>query len=156
MTNAEVAELYRNQNREVPAEFRVDCRVEKSGTCAMVRKEKYGRIKKECQGIVFDSTLEADAWPILKLWESCGEITKLERQPEFILGPKIVIDGKTVRAIKYVADFIFQRAGRTVVVDCKGFPTAAFKIKAKLFTVRFPHVQFELWNRDKVRGLSRC
>lgn len=161
MTPSDVAQLYRNQGREVPAEFQnFDA---KSGNCGSVtmfesgtgRKEKYGRIKKTVDGIVFDSTCEAQAWSILKLWEAAGAITGLEVQPEFQLEAGFMVDGKKVRAIKYRADFLFVKDGRKTVVDVKGVQTQAFVIKAKLFKARFPQLVFEIWGRDKVKELSR-
>lgn len=154
MTNADVAALYRNQGREVPLEFRRS----ESGvlSCGEPREEKYGRIKKTVDSIEFDSTSEAQAWTILKLWEAAGAITELEVQPEFQLEPGFVVDGKKVRAIKYRADFLFMKDGRKTVVDVKGVRTQAFDIKAKLFKARFPQLVFEIWDRAKVKELSRC
>ena len=154
MTPSDVAQLYRNQGREVPIEFR---RSESGAlSCVEPRREKYGRIKKTVAGITFDSTVEAEAWRILKLWEAAGAITELEVQPEFQLEPGFVIDGRKVRAIKYRADFMFVKDGRKTVVDVKGVQTQAFCIKAKLFKARFPQLVFEIWNREKVKELSRC
>ena len=158
MTPSDVAQLYRNQGRKVPEEFRVPDMIRQCvprGESAPCR-EKYGRKKIALDGRQFDSTIEAEAWQLLQLWERAGAITDLEVQPEFLLEPKLVIDGKTVRAIKYRADFIFTKDGRRTVVDVKGFPTAAFKIKAKLFKARFPQLVFEIWDRAKVKELSRC
>lgn len=172
MTTADVAQLYRNQGREVPAEFRVPASSTQCMTChGMIspsnpcgcengpfvkRREKYGRTKVTLDGKQFDSSGEAQAWQLLQLWERAGIITDLEVQPEFLLEPKLMIDGKAIRAIKYRADFIFTKDGRRTVVDFKGFPAAAFKIKAKLFKARFPQLVFEIWDRAKVKELSRC
>ncbi len=152
MTPAEAASLYRNQGREVPAEFRIG----HGEDLPRSQPEKYGRIKKEVDGIVFDSTVEAEAWRILKLWEAAGAITELEVQPEFQLESGFVVDGKKVRAIKYRADFLFVKDGRKTVVDVKGVQTQAFRIKAKMFKARFPQLVFEIWDRARVRELSRC
>lgn len=133
------------------------------------RKEKYGRIKKEVDGIVFDSTSEAEAYGVLKLWESIGAIADLKLQPAFVLQEKFVeasTDGprKAHRAIKYIADFQFHFVSTvksahaiplTTVVDVKGVLTPAFRIKEKLFRQKFPDLDLQIWNRDKVRDLSR-
>lgn len=158
MTPSDVAQLYRNQGREVPIEFRVPDMLRQcvpQGE-SVPRREKYGRIKKTVDGIVFDSTVEAEAWRILKLWEAAGAITELEVQPEFQLEPGFMVDGKKVRAIKYRADFLFVKEGRKTVVDVKGVQTQAFRIKAKMFKSRFPELVFEIWDRDRVKELSRC
>ncbi len=158
---SDVAQLYRNQGREVPAEFRVSVNdginaILGGGPYQLPRKEKYGRVKKVIDGITFDSTVEAEAWRILKLWEAAGAITELEVQPAFQLEPGFFIDGKKVRAIKYRADFLFVKDGRKTVVDVKGVQTQAFVIKSKLFKARFPQLVFEIWDRAKVKELSRC
>ncbi len=158
MSPSDVAQLYRNQGRPIPEEFRVPDMIRQCVPVAAAapRREKYGRIKKTVDGIIFDSTCEAEAWRILKLWEAAGAITELEVQPEFQLEPGFVIDGKKVRAIKYRADFLFVKDGRKTVVDVKGVRTQAFDIKAKLFKARFPQLVFEIWNRERVKELSRC
>jgi hypothetical protein len=155
MTPCEVAQLYRNQGREVPTEFRSSDEREAGIAAIAAPREKYGRKKCTVDGKQFDSTGEALAWQLLSLWGKAGIITDLEVQPEFELEPGFVVDGKKVRAIKYRADFIFTKDGRRTVVDFKGFPTAAFKIKQKMFRARFPQLVFEVWNAAKVRELSR-
>jgi Protein of unknown function (DUF1064) len=165
MTPSDVAQLYRNQGREIPAEFRqVDTILQGRPRGVEVPREKYGRKKVTLDGREFDSSIEAEAWQILDLWGKAGIIIDLEVQPEFQLEPKFQLNGKTIRAIKYRADFIFVptidghglRKRIKTVVDVKGFPTPAFLIKAKLFKARFPQVDFQLWDRAKVKDLSRC
>lgn len=128
--------------------------------------EKYGRIKKEFNGLLFDSTLEANAYQVLKLRETCHFISDLELQPVFILQEK----QPGMRAIKYVADFRFtvivgERVGgdfgfhdvmtkKTVVVDAKGIETAAFRIKEKLFRAKFPGIELQIWDRKKVKEMG--
>ena len=129
------------------------------------RKEKYGRIKKEADGIVFDSTSEAEAYRVLKLWSAGGYIFGLDLQPEYVLQDGFRDEsGKWHRAIKYVADFRFaytrnvatmHRPHSIIVVDVKGVLTPAFRIKEKLFRQRYPELDLQIWNRDKVRELSR-
>lgn len=130
------------------------------------RKEKYGRVKKEVDGIVFDSTSEAEAYKVLKLWESIHAISGLKLQPVFVLQEKFTeasTDGprKSHRAIKYIADFQFswpssnRFVSSVTVVDVKGVLTPAFRIKEKLFRQKFPDLDLQIWNRDRVRELSR-
>lgn len=155
LSTSDIAQLYRNQGREVPPEFQGRPELE-----AKLRAHKYGAIKKEVDGIRFDSTAEADTYPILKLWERSGAISDLVLQPVFVLQEKFteLVDGKkkTRRAIKYVADFQFRESsGAYIVVDVKGIKTPAFRIKEKLFRMKFPHLDLQVWDRDKVRELSR-
>lgn len=152
---SDLAQLYRNQGREVPEEFQGRPELE-----AKLRAHKYGAIKKQVDGITFDSTSEAEAYGVLKLWEAAGAIIDLELQPVFVLQEKFVdaeADGKrkTHRAIKYIADFRFKSQADTVIVDVKGILTPAFRIKEKLFRQKFPDVDLQIWNRDKVKELAR-
>lgn len=150
LTSADVAQLYRNAGKEPPAEFA-------DAPALRKRAEKYGRIKKEVDGIVFDSTSEAQAYSILKLWERAGEIRDLQLQPVFVLQEK----QPGMRAIKYVADFRFWQVANSpqlqgdIVVDVKGIQTPAFRIKAKMFRAKFPELTLQIWDRQTVEELSR-
>lgn len=143
MTSKEAAELYRNSGLAVPADL------------ATPDASKYNARKKEVDGHLFDSAGEARAYQLLRSWESCGAVRKLELQPVYVLQPAIRIDGKHQRAIKYVPDFRFERgrAGglETVVVDFKGMRTAAYRIKAKMFRAMYPAIHFEEWDRARLK-----
>lgn len=78
-------------------------------------------------GQVFDSKMEYHRWCELKLLERAGKISDLQRQVKYEVIPKQ--DGE--RACTYVADFVYRQDGKTVVEDCKGFRTEAYKIKRK-------------------------
>lgn len=149
-----LAELYRNLGREVPEGLMVD------SPAAAPRKEKYGRIKKEVDGTVFDSTLEAEAYVIIKLWKIARVIFGLDLQPEYVLQDGFRDSaGKWHRAVKYIPDFRFARIDnqhQIILVDVKGVKTQAFSIKEKLFRAKFPHLDLQIWDRGKVKGLSRC
>lgn len=92
-------------------------------------RNKYGARKvKSPDGQVFDSQREYDRWCVLRLLERGGRITDLKRQVSYELIPK----QGTMRSCSYVADFTYQENGKTVVEDCKGYRTEAYKIKKKL------------------------
>lgn len=105
---------------------------------------KYHSRKITRDGITFDSTKEYRRYCELLLLERAGAIADLKRQVEFVLIPsqrepdKIgvrggVIKGRTIEhAVKYVADFVYQENGKTVVEDTKGFKTKDYIIKRKL------------------------
>ena len=121
------------------------------------RLSKFGNVKKEIDGITFDSTLEADAYQIIKQWERAGEIVELKLQPEFTLQESFKDPfGKTHRAIKYRADFSFRRVGDLLrtVVDAKGMLTKEFRTKEKMFRERYPH-KLEIWTRQTIKELRR-
>ena len=70
----------------------------------------------------------------LKLWQRAGVISNLREQVPFVLIPaQRGADGKVVeRECKYIADFVYDKDGVTVVEDTKGFRTKDYIIKRKL------------------------
>lgn len=101
-------------------------------------KSKYGAKKVEIDGIKFDSRRESERYIILKHLQQIGVIKDLQLQVPFELQPKYVIDGKTIRAIKYVADFVYKdKLGNTVVEDSKGYRTKEYLLKKKMFEYKF-------------------
>lgn len=100
---------------------------------------KYGNRKTVVNGIKFDSKAEAERYKELKLLEKAGLIKSLILQPEFLLQDKFKYNGRTERAVKYIADFKYFDVARGVYVveDVKGVETEAFKIKRKLFLKRY-------------------
>lgn len=107
-------------------------------------KSKYGNRKAEYQGEVFDSYRELDRWKELRLLEMAGEIQSLRRQVKYVLipaqrepdtiGPRGgVHKGKLIEHERsYVADFVYEQNGETVVEDAKGFKTDAYLLKKAL------------------------
>lgn len=99
----------------------------------MNRLSKYRNRKITVDGIPFDSRKEAARWRELTLLERAGEITGLKRQVKYELIPSQRMDGKVVeRPCAYIADFVYQQDGQTVVEDTKGYRTKDFIIKKKL------------------------
>lgn len=97
-------------------------------------------------GVVFDSALELRYYRdvLLPLVES-GDVVEYELQKPYELQPKFVHDGRTVQAIKYVADFYIKYAdGREEVIDIKGFADATALLKRKLFWYTFPELNY-IW-----------
>lgn len=94
---------------------------------------KYGNHKVIRDGIEFDSVKECQRYCELKLMQRAGLISDLQMQVSFELIPSQRIAGKVVeRACSYVADFVYQQDGQTVVEDTKGFKTPEYIIKRKL------------------------
>lgn len=99
---------------------------------------KYGNKKVYVNNIKFDSKHEAEIYLNLKMMERGKVITDLRRQVPFELQPSFKMNGKTVRAIKYIADFVFvNEKGETEVWDAKGVQTEVYKIKKKLFEYKY-------------------
>jgi hypothetical protein len=155
MTRTEASQLYRNLGRTPPMDLRDE---------ELPRKHKYGASKKEVDGITFDSSLEAQAYQILKLWERAGKINPIMRQPLYTLQEGFRdTHGKWHRSVRYIADFFYTERdaedgappSRYVTVDVKGYPTPAFRIKEKLFRAKYPEIELQIWDRAKVKELSR-
>ncbi len=89
---------------------------------------KYHNRKTVIDGITFDSAKEARRYMELKLLERAGEISNLQRQVKYDLIPK---RGKE-RSVTYIADFVYQEKGNTVVEDVKGVRTKEYILKRKL------------------------
>lgn len=142
MTTKEAAQCFRQAGATVPKEL-----------AAPSLPNKFNAKRKTVDGHTFDSTGEAEAYRVLKLWERSGSIRFLELQPQFKLQEK----AKGRRAIWYRADFSFFDViqNRWRVVDYKGFKTPVFRLKMKLMAEKFPEVNIELWDRAKVREYSK-
>jgi len=102
------------------------------------RRSKYRAIPTIIDGIRFASKAEAKRYWELKLLEKAGNIANLTLQPEF----------KFPCGVKYCGDFRYEEQRkdcmRVVVEDVKGFETAAFRIKAKMFKHHYPAVDFRV------------
>ena len=105
--------------------------------------KKYKNEEKVVDGIKFDSKLEARRYIQLKLLLRAGEITDLHTQAEYELQPSYKKNGKTIRAIKYIADFVYYdvREGKTIIEDTKGFRNDVFKLKKKIFEYKYPDLE---------------
>lgn len=115
---------------------------------------KFGNKKSTVDGILFDSKKEADRYLELKLMERLGTIRDLQRQVAFELIPaqheRFARYSKKGRRLKdgirciekkcvYIADFVYEQDGKTVVEDVKSKATRTpeYIIKRKLMLERF-------------------
>ena len=80
---------------------------------------KYNNKKVQVDMYVFDSIRESQRYKELKLLERAGEISNLELQPKFLLQESFKKNGKTYKAINYIADFMYEENGKVVVEDVK-------------------------------------
>lgn len=101
---------------------------------------KYGSKKTVIDGITFDSKREADRYYELKLLEIAGKIKDLKLQHQFVLQPPFKKNGKTIRAITYIADFTYfdLEKMKNVVEDVKGYKTDVYSLKKKMFEYKYP------------------
>lgn len=92
-------------------------------------RNKFNAEKKECNGRVFHSKMEADRAVELQWGESLGEISNLRYQVRY----EVIPEQKGESAVFYIADFVYLRKdGQEVVEDSKGHRTEAYRIKRKL------------------------
>ena len=109
----------------------------------MFRKNKYHAKKVEVAGVIYDSAKEARRSAVLKQQEQFGIITNLQRQVVFELQPGYTNNqGKKIRPITYKADFTYEQNGKKYVEDTKGFRTAEYKLKKKIFEYKYPEYVF--------------
>lgn len=116
----------------------------------MKKESKYRNRKTEADGITFDSKKEAQRFLELKLLLHEGKIRNLKLQSQFTLQESYITpEGDRIHAIRYVADFSYERQTEPdqngyrywlpVVEDVKSRPTktAEYEIKKKLLRERF-------------------
>lgn len=95
-----------------------------------VPRSKYRAERTECGGIVFASRREAARYQTLLAEQQAGRISGLEVQPQYPLSV-VQPNGVTVVIGRYIADFRYQRDGRTVIEDSKGIATDFYKWKRR-------------------------
>ena len=105
--------------------------------------------RRTVDGIVFDSRWEMHVYQWLNI--ALPSSVRWQMQPEFELQAGFDFDGKRIRSIRYVADFLINGIRNSpdeplqdnqIVIDAKGMKTAGFKVKAKLFKARFGHAPY--------------
>ena len=96
---------------------------------------KYHSRKVIVDGEKYDSKKEFNRFCQLLLLERAGEIQNLKRQVRFELIPsqKDPETGKVIeRPVTYLADFVYDQDGQTIVEDVKGFKTTDYILKRKM------------------------
>lgn len=111
---------------------------------------KYRNRKIVVDNIKFDSNLEAERYRQLKLLQRAKQISNLRLQVPFLLQEGFKKNGKTHRKIEYIADFVYEENGQTVVEDTKGMKTETFKIKQKLFEYKYPDLNLKIITREEI------
>ena len=96
-------------------------------------KSKYHATKIELDGITFDSKKEAKRYNELKVLEKLKVISNLRLQVPYVLIEK----SQYGRSIKYFADFVYLKDGKTVVEDCKGMRTPIYRLKKRLMAEKY-------------------
>jgi hypothetical protein len=101
---------------------------------------KYHAKKKTVGDITFDSILEADLFGHLMLLSHAGEISLVERQPKVYL---------TTARILYKPDFsaIEVRSGERIWFEAKGFETAVWRLKLRLWKAGYGPGRLRIYKR---------
>lgn len=104
-----------------------------------MRQTKYHSHKAQCgSGHMHDSRKEAARCNELHLLQMAGEISGLRKQVKFTLLPaRQYIDQPNERAVTYIADFVYNENGITVIEDTKGVKTKDYIIKRKMLKDKY-------------------
>ena len=101
------------------------------------KQNKYHNKKVIYYGIKFDSEKEKNRYVGLKQLERLGVIQNLQRQVKYELQPSFKLNGKTIRSITYIADFVYIQDGVEIIEDVKGMRTKEYLLKKKLFEYKY-------------------
>lgn len=106
---------------------------------------KYKNKKMIIDNIEFDSHKEGFRYIDLRLLERQGLIKDLRRQVCFELQPSYKKKGKTIRAIYYIADFVYYDMSekKLIIEDTKGYRTDVYKLKKKIFEYKYPDLEIK-------------
>lgn len=96
------------------------------------RPHKYRAKKTTVDGFTFDSKSESERWVELQILLRNGQISDLERQRSFDLHGR---DGSVV--CRYVLDYCYTEDGKKIAEDRKGFKTATYRLKRKMFIAEY-------------------
>lgn len=107
---------------------------------------KYHARKVTIDGYVLDSQAEGRRYTTLKYMQLAGEITNLRVHPPFTVVSEFRYRGKKVAAIVYEPDFDYWIGGFHIAEDVKSpaTMTAEFRLKQKLFWLRFPNIELRI------------
>ena len=104
---------------------------------------KYRNKKVQVDMYVFDSIAESRRYKELAILLKANKIKNLQLQPRFLLQESFRKNGKTHRKIEYIADFMYEENGKTIVEDVKGKKTEVYKLKKKLFEYRYRDLEIK-------------
>ena len=86
------------------------------------RVSKYKARKTAYKDAIYDSAKEAKRAAELELLQRAGKIKNLRRQVKFTLQEGFLYEGRKIRAIEYIADFVYEADG-LIIEDVKGYRT---------------------------------
>lgn len=137
-----MAEVYKNLsddvkqlNPELFGPLGIDAHRQLDEALRPKRGNKYGARKTKVDGHTFDSAKESRRYLELKRQQDAGEIADLILQCEIILLEGFTYQEQKVKSIKYTADFVYVKEGKTYIEDVKSVATSrteAFRIRWRL------------------------
>lgn len=109
------------------------------------KQNKYHNKKTYYNSYKFDSIKERNYYIYLNELEDKGKIKDLQLQVKFELQPSFKLNGETIRAINYIADFVYVDLdiNKKMVIDVKGYRTKEYALKKKLFLYKYQDVVFK-------------
>lgn len=129
---AQILQKVQEQQRAEKAAADAKAKAEKPKKGNKLHAEKVDMTMPDGTLMHFDSKREARRYMDLWLMQRAGEISGLRTQVKYELIPKqIHKDGTKEKGIEYVADFVYEQDGETVVEDSKGFrdtSSAAYRV----------------------------
>lgn len=129
---AQILQKVQEQQRAEKAAADAKAKAEKPKKGNKLHAEKVDLTMPDGTLMHFDSKREARRYMDLWLMQRAGEISGLRTQVKYELIPKQVHkDGTKEKGIEYVADFVYEQGGETVVEDSKGFrdtSSAAYRV----------------------------
>ena len=108
-----------------------------------MKTNKYKNKKILYNDIKFDSIKEKNHYIALKQLQDFGVIKNLQLQVKYELQPSFKYDGKTIKSINYIADFVYEKDGKCFVEDVKGFKKKEYQIKKKMFLYKYKDLIFK-------------
>ncbi len=106
---------------------------------------KYHAQKTIVNNVVYDSKKESKRALELEYLERIGQIKDLQKQVRFILQEDYVNnEGKKIRPVSYIADYVYSQNGQKIVEDCKSpaTRTPVYLLKKKIFMYKYPEYKF--------------
>lgn len=112
-----------------------------------------GKAKRTYDGILFASEMECNYYKYLLELQTEGKVVSIELQPKYLLQEKFVKNGKKYNKIEYVSDFLVTYSdGLKKTIDVKGQMTPDFKLKLKMWNLKYPDEILECWSYSKCDG----
>ena len=108
-----------------------------------VKSNKYHAKKITIGNTTYDSKKEFKRAEYLEWLQKIKQISNLQKQVKFVLQePYVNNKGEKIRAITYIADFVYTQDGKKIVEDVKGVKTKEYLLKKKIFQYKYPQYYF--------------